>query len=206
MTSTAATSSSSTTLRNLLRDHAGRAAIRAHLDGLSPRERVREALTLSGGEVGKLYDACAGGPGLTAEDFAPADAGTDQTFIFEGRNSLPAFNSFQKRFARVPSGQVVGYNHQTMAFVTGPGFFVVREADEGAADVSGELYFDYTTIPDAFPAGWPRFKRNEAGLSYLVYAGMKDYMRSVATNVVVGRAYKGGKAQSAYFLLARADG
>ena len=53
------------------------------------------------------------------------------------------------------------------------------------------------------PSGWPAFKPNTAGVSILVYQGMKDYMRGVAENVVVGKAYKGGKSAGAYFLLAR---
>ena len=98
------------------------------------------------------------------------------------------------------SGEVVGYNHQSMAFVTGPGHFVVKAAHEGS-DVPDELYFDYTARPVAIPASWPAYKSNTSGLSTLVYGNMKDYMRSVAENVVVGAAYKSGKQSGDYFLL-----
>lgn len=202
--SSQAAATSTASLRELLRRGADGAAIRAFLDGLSPSARLDEALSLHGREVGLLYDAAAGGPALSLEDFAPADAPPDTTIIFEGRNSLPAFSRFQKRFQRVESGQIVGYNHQTMSVVTGPGYFVVKPPSDDA-DVPGELYFDYTAVPDAFPRGWPSYKPNDAGLSNLVYKNMKDYMRSVATNVVVGHAYKLGKSQGQYFLLARAD-
>ena len=94
--------------------------------------------------------------------------------------------------------------HQTMAPVTGPGFFVVAAA-HASSDVPAELYFDYTTKPKNVPTGWPAFKPNNSGLSNLVYKGMKDYMRSVGVNAVVGKAYKGGKSQNAYFLLVRGD-
>ncbi len=199
--STAAAADAATSLRALLADGAGRERIAAFLDGLGPQERVEQAMALHGRAVAKLYAACAGGPALSLEDFAPAALGDDKTVIFEGRNSLPLFTRFQKRFARM-GGAVVGYNHQTMAFVTGPGFFVV-EPPSADSDVPGELYFDYTAEPPAIPSGWPAFKPNDRGLSTPVYAHMKDYMRSVARGVVVGAAYKKGKAQDAFFVLAR---
>ncbi len=193
-----------TRLSDLLRDRAPRESIHAFLDGLPPIDRVEMALSLRGREVAHLYRAVAGGRVTQIEDFVPADVADERTVIFHGRNSLPSFSSFQKRFARLSSGQVIGYNHQTMAFVTGPGFFVVRGPSDGA-DVPGEAYFDYTGIPERAPAGWPAYKANGAGLSILVYKNMKDYMREVATNVFVGEAYKGGKTQKQFFILARED-
>jgi hypothetical protein len=90
-----------------------------------------------------------------------------------------------------------------MSFATGPGFFVLKEASDDA-DVKGEAYFDYTAAPERVPAGWPAFKSNDAGISTLVYKGMKDYMRKVADHTYVGEAYKGGKSQKAFFVLTRA--
>ena len=49
-----------------------------------------------------------------------------------------------------------------------------------------EMFFDYTTDPPGIPAGWPAFKPNDVGLSRAVYMNMKDYVRRVATGVVVG--------------------
>jgi hypothetical protein len=71
-----------------------------------------------------------------------------------------------------------------------------------SADVN-ELYLDYTTEPGGVPARWPAFKPNDSGLSNLVYKNMKDYMREVGRNVFVGAAYKLGKSQGQYFVLAR---
>jgi hypothetical protein len=205
-TMTAATIDASTNLRDLLRSRAPREAITGFLDSLPARERVEEALSLRNKEVGQLYQAVVGGPASTIEDFLPGDVPDDTTIIFEGRNSLPAFSRFQKRFARLDSsdagGQVVGYNHQTMAFATGPGFFVVK-AGSLTADVANEAYFDYTDAPESVPTGWPDFKPNDRGLSNLVYRGMKDYMRKAATNVFVGEAYKGGRSQRQFFILTR---
>ncbi|MEZ4441952.1 MAG: hypothetical protein R3B72_22855 [Polyangiaceae bacterium] len=199
---TTATIDATSDLRSLLRQHASRETIARFLGGLPPRERVEEALSLRNKEVGQLYRAVAGGRETKVEDFCPEAAKTGATVIFEGRNSLPAFSRFQKRFCRLPSGQVVGYNHQTMSFATGPGFFVVKAADIGA-DVPGEAYFDYTAEPESVPEGWPEYKPNDAGLSNLVYKGMKDYMREVAENVYVGEAFKGGKSQQQFFILTR---
>lgn len=155
---------------------------------------------MKGKNVGRLYDAVAGGEPLTLADFVPG--GERGTVIFEGRNSLPAFSSFQKRFARV-GNVVIGYNHQQMSFATGPGYFVVREATLGETQ-SEELFFDYTLDPPGVPLGWPRFVRNDKGLSRAVYMNMKDFCRRVATGVLVGKAYKLGVEQGAFFTLTRA--
>jgi len=201
MSSTTATTTTHS-LRSLLREGAPGDELRSFLDGLSGRARVDEALSLGGGEVAKLYRICADGPPVVPEDFVPASLDDDTTVIFEGRNSLPTFSRFQKRFARLDD-EIVGYNHQTMAFVTGPGYFMVAPASADG-DVPGELYFDYTKTPRRIPTSWPKLQSNTSGLSRLVYAHMKDYMRSVAKDVVVGAAYKKGKAQNAFFLLCHA--
>ncbi len=197
MTSTAAQAN----LRALLSATASGDSVTSFLNALAPDARVREVLSLHGSEVARLYDVCGGGATPTLEDIVPASLGDDKTVIFHGRNSLPAFSSFQKRFARL-GGEIVGYNHQAMAFITGPGVFLVKEP-HAESDVPGELYFDYTAIPAAMPSGFPAFKRNDSGLSTLVYAHMKDYMRVVANGVMVGTAFKKGKAENAFFILAR---
>lgn len=201
MSTTTATATGSS-LRELLRQGASRSAIADFLNGLGAAERLEQALSPTGREVGQLYAAVAGGRTTLVTDFVPSNVPEDTTIIFEGRNSLPVASRFQKRFARISTGQVVGYNHQTFAFATGPGFFVMAEASDDA-DVKGEAYFDYTQKPDAVPTGWPAYKPNDAGLSNLVYRGMKDYMRVVADNVFVGEAYKGGKSEKQFFILAR---
>jgi hypothetical protein len=203
MTTTApATSIGSTrpTLAALLRSGATRRAIESHLDGLAPYARVEQVTSVGGHLVGKLYDAVAGGEPLTLEDFVPR--GENGTVIFEGKNSLPAFSRFQKRFARV-GDVVVGYNHQTMAFATGPGYFVVQKPREGESHPD-ELYFDYTSEPPrGWPHDWPKYKPNTIGLSRAVYMNMKDFCRRVGNGVLVGKAYKLGVAQGAYFTLTR---
>jgi hypothetical protein len=194
-TSTIAGSSSSV-LARLLESGAHARDIETHLDGLSASARVAEVLAVTGRGVKRLYEAATAGT-PTLEELIPQTASS--VVIYEGRNSLPAFSRFQKRFVRM-DGLVVGYNYQTMSFVTGPGYFVVH-APNGDGDHGKELDFDYTTAPPREPPGWPAYTPNERGLSRFVYGNMHDYVRRVARGVVVGKAYRHGAPQNAYFSL-----
>jgi hypothetical protein len=203
-------SSSSASLARLLEGGAGARDLEAHLDGLAAPERLAQVLAVTGKGVRRLYEAVGGGAVPTLEELIPD--GAEGVVIYEGRNSLAAFSRFQKRFARM-GGLVVGYNHQTMSFVTGPGYFVVH-APSGSGEHGKELDFDYTVAPPAEPvtmgetpkpparpAGWPAYAPNERGLSRFVYGNMHDYVRRVARGVVVGKAYRHGVEQNAYFSL-----
>lgn len=183
----------------MVRRRASRTDIWSFLEGLAPSARVEQMLAIRHSLVGQLYDLVGGGEPLTVEDFVPKDE--RGTVIFEGRNSLPAFTRFQKRFARI-GDEVVGYNHQLMSFATGPGYFVVRPPTPGEAHPD-ELFFDYTADPSGIPTGWPPFKSNDAGLSRAVYMDMKDFCRRVGPGVLVGKAYKRGVAQNAFFSLTK---
>ena len=186
-------------LRDLLEARASAKEIEAFLDALAPTARVEEVLRVTGVGDKRLYDAVADAPTLTLEELIPQ--GVKGTVIYQGRNSLPLFSRFQKRVARVSGGSVVvGYNHQTMAAFTGPGYFIVKPAS-GEGEHGKELLFDYTEAPPAQPDGWPRYSPNDRGLSKAVYGNMKDYVRRVARGVVVGKAYKLGVDQKAYFSL-----
>ncbi len=171
--------------------------ISSFLDGLSSGERLAEVLSVTGKRVGKLYDAVADGPPMRIEEFFPASVPDGKVLIYEGRNSLPMFSRFQKRFCRKGS-DIVGYNHQTMSFVTGPGWFVLEDGD---ASHPNELLFNYTKTPPHFPPEFPAYKPNEKGFSSMVYGGMKDYCRRVARGVVVGAAYRHEKTENAWFSL-----
>ncbi|APR83781.1 Hypothetical protein A7982_09130 [Minicystis rosea] len=196
-TSAPAASSASTSLDGLLEGRASASEIEAYLDGLAPAARLEEVLAVTGRGVKRLYEAVEGSSPPSLEELVPT--GTEGVLIYEGRNSLAAFSRFQKRFVR-KGGLVLGYNHQSMSFVTGPGYFVVHPPS-GSGEHGKELDFDYTTPPPAEPAGWPAYKPNERGLSRFVYGHMHDYVRRVARGVVVGKAYRHGKEQDAYFSL-----
>jgi hypothetical protein len=188
-------------LSELVDSGANYSRISTYLDGLPPALRLEQMLAITGKRVGKLYDCVADAPAFSPADFWPEGRKDDQTVIFEGRNSLPTFSRFQKRFCR-RKDTIVGYNHQTFSPVTGPGYFVVAAEDETHP---GELLFDYTQEPPFKPAGWPSYKPNKSGLSRLVYFNMKDYCRRVAKNILVGAAFKGGEAQGQFFSLTLAD-
>ncbi len=194
-----ASGSSSENLRALVDKGAGYATLSAYLDALTPEARLAEMLGITHGRVGKLYDCVKDAPPLVIDDFFPKDTPDDETLIFEGRNSLPMFTRFQKRFCR-RAGVIVGYNHQAMGAFTGPGYFVLTEADDTHP---GEIVMDYTKAPPFEPPGWPAYKPNESGLSRLVYAHMKDYCRRVARGVIIGSAFKKGAEEGAFFSLTR---
>jgi len=186
-------------LRAMLQGEATAADIARHLDALDPAERLAQVLAVKGKWVKALYERMADAPVVTLEELVPgATAGT--TLIYEGRNSLAMFTRFQKRFLRLPSGVIVGYNHQSMQWITGPGYFVLQGPD-GQPPVPNEPYVDYITEPPEIPEGWPAYKPNNRGLSKSVYGNMHDYLRRVATGVVVGKAYRAGEDIDAHFSL-----
>jgi len=196
--SSIADASSRATLFDLIKQGARSREIASHLDGLAVRERLEQVLSITGRDVGKLYDAVDGAPTITLEEWVPKSE--KGTAIREGRNSLPGpVSRFQKRFQWV-DGKLIGYNHQWVSPITGPGYFETKEAPGDGAHPT-EMYFDYRFTPSSEPAGWPPFKPNDRGLSRLVYADMVDTCRRVAKGVLVGKAYKNGKAQGAYFTL-----
>lgn len=175
-------------LRAMLEEGAEGADVTRHLDALDPQEKLRQVLAVKGKWVKALYDVMAGGAPARLEEFVPpSTAGT--TLIYEGRNSLAMFTRFQKRFLRTKSGVIVGYNHQAMMWLTGPGYFVFQPAD-GKAPVPDEPYIDYLAEPPEIPEGWPKYKPNDEGLSKPVYGFMHDYMRRVADEVYVGKAWR----------------
>lgn len=174
------------------------------LDDMDASERVRAATAVRGKQVRRLFELVREGSALTLEDIVPSSTPAGSTVVFEGRNSLPAFSRFQKRFTRTADGLVFGHNHQpsrVAGALTGPGYFVVVDAGEGHV---GELLFDYTQPPPFEPPGWPAYRPNDTRASRFVFMDLNDYVRKVAQGVVVGAAFRRGKDQDAYFVLARA--
>jgi len=171
------------------------------LDRCSPAERVDVIRSLGGTATQKrLYDLAGANPRVTIDQMVPPDAAPLREVIFEGKNSLPAFTLFQKRFCRPPkeraANELWGYNHQTLAWLTGPGYFVCHDDPKGAA-------VDYTRVPPQSAPGWPAVKPNDRGVSNFVYANMVDYMRRISEHVFIGSAWKAGKEFNSYFLLCR---
>ena len=69
----------------------------------------------------------------------------------------------------------------------------------------GEIDIDYRTLPPGRCPSWPEILPNSARLGRFVWVGMVDRMRGISNNVSIGRAYKGGRAMDAWFVLVRRD-
>jgi len=181
-------------------------AIAVLLDGLSFEPRTRLVRRLGGRAQRALYEKVEGFACLQLVDLVPAGRKDYEEVRHLGRNTLPAFRLFEKRFCRMP-GQVAsapdwlaGYNHQTMALITGPGYFLARD------DVDrGEVLIDYGRLPESRPEAWPEIRSNESGLARLVYGFMVDRLRRVSQYVTIGSALRNGRELGSYFVLSRLD-
>lgn len=190
--------------RDRIRDPSAEiSALGAWLDALDPEARLRESRDLDPVSQRRLW-RLARGQLLDLAAFVPAGKAPLETVRHFGRNTLPVFTTFEKRFCRPPKAEdqslLWGYNHGSAAPLVGPGYFVVRET---GGDSRGEVVIDYTRIPPGKPTEWPALQVNERGLSRLVYAGMQDFMRRVSAHVTIGRAYKGGRETANCFVLCR---
>ena len=170
--------------------------IQKHLAALSPEERVRQSTTLDRSCLAVLWRASEKSEPVKDSDFVPVGHKPLNPIPFEGQNNLPAFRSFKKVFYRTNSGKIAGYNDQAMGWLTGPGYYIVKQGAPNA-------FIDYTEIPTEKPDGWPAIKKNEAGISNLVYGHMQDHMRRAYGSIFIGRATKKGKDMENYFVLAR---
>jgi hypothetical protein len=159
-----------------------------HLDGMSRAERLLETMALGRKHQERLWALAEGSAPLALDYLVPDGAAQLDPFPFEGKNSLPAFTRFQKVFYRTSEGTIGGYNNQSLASITGPGYYVTHPWDARP----GELAVDYLQVPRSKPAGWPEIRPNEVGLSRFVYGGTVDFLRRVSEDVVIGRAYKRG--------------
>lgn len=160
--------------------------------------------TIDGNQQRRLWEAAAGRP-VRLEDMVPKDISATLEVIHWGRNSLPLFHQFQKRFCRVEGNDEIlyGYNEGSLRWLIGPGYFIARH-DEG----NNSFCVDYLSVPPAdaqLPNGWPAIQSNDQGIGQLVFGGMIDYLRKVSDRVFVGRAERGGKLQNNYFMLCRSE-
>ena len=173
------------------------------LDELGHLGRVATIREWDRATQAKLYEAVKGFRKVTIDDYVPPSIAPLTEVITHGKNSLPMFTHFQKRFCKpaeptTPKSMLYGYNHQAMTAFTGPGYYV-------AYDEGDEVFIDYTQIPPAKVASWPPIVPNEAKLGRLVYGGMIDIMRGISSHVSIGRAKKKGEMMDAWFVLCRQD-
>lgn len=169
-----------------------------YLDTLTHVERYSEILSLKKNDLKELFKIAS--KGITVDDLIPEDFESLKEVIFWGKNSLPLFSHFQKRMCRSSDGTfLLGYNHQPLKWITGPGYFVAS----GHTDRAGEVMIDYTKVPYEKSKNWPAIKSNETGIGYFVYGGMKDFLRRVSEDVFIGEACKKGQSIGQYFVLCR---
>jgi len=194
-------------LRARIGEDAGRPVeIARFLDALGHEDRVLAVRGIGRREQARLYAAVDGfRPVVLADLVLPATAAMATVRHF-GKNTLPAFTHFEKRFCR-PEGadparpsELYGFNFQTMSPVTGPGYFVAQPSPERP---DAEVEVDYRRVPPIHPEGWPEIRSNERGLSRFVYGFMIDTLRRVSEHVTIGSAARKGKDMGSWFLLCR---
>jgi hypothetical protein len=186
----------------LAADAPSAAGIAELLDRASPSERVDAIRALGGVRLQRrLWNAVADAPPVVVDDLVPPDAAPLREFVYEGKNSLPAFTIFQKRFCRPSTpasvGQLWGYNQTNIGRVVGPGYFVCHPVEGWSAAL------DYREVPPTHPDHWPGVRPNTHGLSWFVYRDMVDYLRRVSQHVFIGSAFRHGKDLGSYFVLCR---
>ena len=178
-------------------------SIAAHLDGLDHDARVEASRSLGPKAQRKLW-SLARGRAVSLDDIVPPDRGPLETVRHYGRNTLPAFTHFEKRFCRPPQDAddsvLWGYNEGSARPLVGPGYFVCRGTD---GDSRGESVVDYYQVPPGKPATWPAIRPNTSGAQRFVYAFMHDFLRRVSTHVTIGRAYKLDRETPNCFTLCR---
>lgn len=167
-------------------------ALHSALDDSSHRRRVSAIRDWSGDVQARLFERCRG-RSTHLTDLVPPETPPLTQVIHEGRNSLPAFNHFQKRFCAPSEAhsagdtreRLWGYNEQSMRPLTGPGYFVAHEDSE-----AGEVCIDYRAVPPEAPATWPDVVPADNRLGRFVYGGTVDRLRRVSEHVTIGRAFK----------------
>lgn len=183
--------------------------IAAFLDGLDHAGRMAALANTTKVQQRKLWELAAAGPAITLEHFVPAGVPDLTEVIHHGRNTLPVFRSFQKRFARPNDGtpRAIGYNEGSTRALIGPGYFVTHDT-VGNADweARGAWVVDYFQVPEGVvPAGWPTVVPNSRGPQILVYHRTRDFMRKVSEHVSIGMAFKVEKSLNNWFTLIRED-
>ncbi len=186
---------------HLTQGHLDLSGLAAYLDSLDPATRGREVRTISRREQALLFDAAAGMRPIGLDDLVPPAVPALAEIIHLGRNSLPVFHAFEKRFCRPadPVGELWGYNEHALRWLTGPGYFRARP------HAQGEVLIDYLEVPPAKPDAWPAIKPNSAGGSRFVYFQTQDILRGVSRHVSVGRDTKRGRLLDRWFVLCRSD-
>jgi hypothetical protein len=179
-------------------------AVAELLDGLPHDERVAAARSLGRREQRRLFAAVDGFLPVRLTDLVAPGVPDLAPVRHFGRNTLPAFTLFEKRFCRPRGadpekpGELYGYNFQALQPLTGPGYFVAREDPSRP-----EVWIDYNVVPPEHPEGWPELRPNDRGLARFVYGFMVDTLRRVSEHVTIGSAARRGRPMGSWFVLCR---
>ena len=134
-------------------------------------------------QLAALYDLADGNP-CDMDELVSGEA----ISIGEGKNGLPIFSRFQKRFARV-GDQIVGYNHNPFPpamWIVGPGHFSVQNSP----DREGEVWINYIDLPTETHPDFPKLCDNNWFPARLVYGGMVDILRRVTDGMYIGKSFR----------------
>jgi len=191
----------------LVRDAAVRpGAIAGLLDALPAELRTSVVRALSRTAQRTLYEKVRDFAPVELRELVPHDRRELETVRHLGRNTLPVFTLFEKRFCRLPGASpespdaLAGFNFQALSGITGPGYFMAV-----ADPTRPEVLVDYRRLPPVRPADWPVIRSNESGLARFVYGFMVDRLRRVSRDVTVGSAARNGRELGSYFVLSRED-
>lgn len=199
--------------RTLIRDPAvGIDVIAGGLAALPWTARRAALCTLSNADQGRLWHKAAASSPLGLNDLVATDVPDDTGVHHFGRNSLPLpeflLRRFEKRFFR-PSGvsdRLHGYNAGASEWLFGPGYFVVRKADDRPEWAErGAIVVDYFQVPERAPEGFPAVVPNTTLRQRFIFGGTRDFLRRVGAGVSIGAAYKGETSLGTYFLLLAPD-
>jgi len=167
------------------------------LDESSHEDCLVWSRSLAQNELKKLYDAFENVKTISLETLLPQNAPAFDVVEHFGYNNLPFFRVFSKPMYRTSQGVIAGRNAQFWEFLTGPGYFTVRQVSEH------ELLVDYTLLPESKPESWPNIKSNARGLSFFVFRNLQDSLRAITDRITIGRASRCGKELPQYFILVR---
>lgn len=198
-------------LRNLIVGHLDIERLSKDLDELGAPGRLWAVHQWTASDMTKLWDAAKGFRAVTLDDFVPSSVEPLVEVIHHGKNSLGAFQFFEKRFCKPKdppkegeAPHLFGLNRQTISPATGPGYFVAHPASgDGASE--GEVDIDYTMEAKEKVPSWPTIAPAGARLGRFIYQGTVDVMRGISSHVTIGRARRKHGWMNAWFVLVRED-
>ena len=177
------------------------------LDGLGHEERVRAIRSLGRGPQRRLYEAVDGFRPLCLADLVPPGVDDFVPVRHFGRNTLPVFTHFEKRFCR-PRGADRQQARRALrlqlpdARAADRARLLRRARGSGPARGVGRLQ---PGSARPHPEGWPEIASNDRGLPRLVFGFMVDTLRGVSEHVTIGSAARRGRDLGSWFVLCRED-